>query len=213
MRIFQFFWVGDILILRHTVHFKYFFLLSDDIVGMKHLRKEYFGDWRLCLNIKISNPPKIGKLSFSTFLELTYQLQTQFFQLQYGQNEKFQWLSYVKFSEFSKTGFTFYHSPFILGVIVKKTCLHFFGDTLYVPWMSVLFGCISCHFHHNTEHNPPGPLGQSQRGEKRVGGTLSQYCQMPGHQWSPVVTWRQSMSIPRWLLEFKNEKNEMWQKT
>ena len=36
------FFLPDILMLIHPVHFKSFFLLSDDIVGMKYFRKKYF---------------------------------------------------------------------------------------------------------------------------------------------------------------------------
>ena len=39
---FSIFFTADILILRHPVHFKSFFLLSDDVVGMKYLRKNIF---------------------------------------------------------------------------------------------------------------------------------------------------------------------------
>ena len=58
------------------------------------------------------------------------QLQTQFSQRPNGQNAKFQCLSGVEFLEFSKNGLTFYHSPFLLGGIVKKQWAHFFGETL-----------------------------------------------------------------------------------
>ena len=66
------------------------------------------------------------------FQNLTYQLQTQFSQLPNGQIAKFQCLSDAEFPEFFKNGLTFYHSPFLLGVIVKKPCPHFFWDTLYI---------------------------------------------------------------------------------
>ena len=35
------------------------------------------------------------------------------------------------FLNFPKNGLTFYHSPFLLGVNVRKLCPHFFWDTLY----------------------------------------------------------------------------------
>ena len=45
-----------------------------------------------------------------------------------GQNAKFQCLSDAEFPKFSKNGLTFYHSPFLLGVIVKKQWAHFFWN-------------------------------------------------------------------------------------
>ena len=63
---------------------------------------------------------------------MTYQLQTQFSQLPNGQKAKFLGLSDLEFPEFLKTGIIFYPSPFYLGVMVKKTCPHFFWDTLYI---------------------------------------------------------------------------------
>ena len=75
MTIFQFSFLGGYLNLRQTCTFQIFFLLSDDIVDMKYLRKKIFFDWRLCLKIKISTPQKIENVSFfKDFWNLTYQL-------------------------------------------------------------------------------------------------------------------------------------------
>ena len=71
-------------------------------------------------------------LRFAKYANLTYKLQTPFSQLQNGQNAKFQCLSDAEFPKFSKNGLTFYHNPYLLGVIVKKQWAHFFGDTLYI---------------------------------------------------------------------------------
>ena len=58
---------------------------------------------------------------FQKFLNLTYQLKTQFSQLPNGQISKFQCPSDAEFPEFSENGLTFDPSPFfLLGVMVKK---------------------------------------------------------------------------------------------
>ena len=57
---------------------------------------------------------------------LTNQLQTQFSQLPNGQISKFQCPSDAEFPEFSDNGLTFDHSPFLIGVMVKKTVAQFF---------------------------------------------------------------------------------------
>ena len=65
--------------------FYIFFLLSDDNVG------KYYFNWKLCLKIKKSSPPKkIGKLSFFNIFEIrSNQQPTSNSQLTNGQNTKF----------------------------------------------------------------------------------------------------------------------------
>ena len=108
---------------------------------------------------RIKIPPiKVQKIFiFQIFFNLTYQLQTQFSQLPNGQKAKFLGLSDLEFPEFLKTGIIFYPSPFYLGVMVKKTCPHFFWDTLYnVNTLSLIWKtffqvqlCYSQQHHNN----------------------------------------------------------------
>ena len=137
MTTFQFLFMMNVLILRYPVHFKSFFLLSDDIVGMKYFRKKYFlfPQYHLIRGNKIWNVQGVSTLKYlakknwkiAIFQNLTYQLQTQFSQLPNGQNAKFQCLSDSEFPEFFKNGLTFDPSPFLLGVMVKKPWHNFFG--------------------------------------------------------------------------------------
>ena len=70
MTIFQFFYIVDILIFETPSTFQIFFSLSDDIVGMKYLRKKYSFNWRLFLKSEISAPQKIGNLLFFKIFEI-----------------------------------------------------------------------------------------------------------------------------------------------
>ena len=79
---------------------------------------------------------------------MTYKLQTQFSQLQNGQNAKFQCLSDAEFLEFSKNGLTFYHNPFLLGVIVKKQWAHFFWETIYTIGKGIVLSPELFHLIH-----------------------------------------------------------------
>ena len=76
----------------------------------------------------------LGKIAiFQNFWNLTYQLKTQFTQLQNDQNAKFKCPSDAEFPEFSQNGLTFDPSPFILGVMVKKPFHNFFlGHTVNI---------------------------------------------------------------------------------
>ena len=80
------------------------------------------------IKLKYPPPKNVQKIAiFQNFLNLTYELKTQFSQLPNGQISKSQCPSDAEFPEFSENGLTFDPSPFLLGVMVKKPWKHFFG--------------------------------------------------------------------------------------
>ena len=78
-----------------------------------------------CLKIRI-----LEKCHFSRFLKFDLPTSNSIFSAPKWQN----FSVYAEFPEFSENCLTFYHIPFRLGVIVKKTMGTFFGGTpvLYI---------------------------------------------------------------------------------
>ena len=76
----------------------------------------------------------------------------------------------------SKSVFTFYHSPFLLGVIVKKLSHHFFG-TLYLVVLSFYINFLVNAFNNNLKiagavdshiHPPSSIMSRSDMQIKRT---------------------------------------------
>ena len=73
---------------------------------------------------------------------MTYKLKTQFSQLPNGQISKSQCPSDAEYPEFSENGLTFDPSPFLLGVMVKKTVAPFFGTTCICMYYTTIHKSI-----------------------------------------------------------------------
>ena len=131
----------DILMLIHPVHFKSFFLLSDDIVGMKYFRKKYFlfPQYHLIRGNKIWNVQGVSTLKYLAkkklenchFSKSDLPTSNSIFSASKWSNFKISVSIRCRISWIFRNWSFFYPSPFLLGVMVKKPWHNFFWDTLY----------------------------------------------------------------------------------